>query len=1401
MFLGGETFKNIIMALIKIMFFLILPFWLFASPKGGEVKSGSIQISAQDNNVIISQSSDKAIIHWKDFSIKNGETTQFILPSQNSSTLNRVIGGNLSEIYGDLKSNGILYLVNPNGIVVGPTGTIDTASFIASTFDLQDKEYLEGKKIGFTDRLSSNILNRGIVKTTHGDIIFVAKDIENEGSLLAEKGKVSLNAGYELYLLPSEQMKIVIRLKKDGTIKNSGLIKATQTELRASNDNVYGLAIKTSGTIDAQGITEKDGKILLSAEDGIIDVSGTLLAKSKDSNQTQNKHLPDQKKNIGGKVHIFGKTIKLEKDAFIDVSEKDGGGEVLVGGDYQGKNPDISNSDYVYMDKDAVIHADAIDNGNGGKVILWSEKGTNWQGFISAQAGKEKGDGGFVEVSSKGFLYPKFNINVSAVNGKAGTLLLDPSDIEITDAASVPAWANPYNPGPGEANPCNAQAADIENALNGGANVTIATSNGDQGSGDITVKVHVLWTTAKTLTLTADRSVIIDATGSLESTNSGANFDAIAITTLDNGGAANYDGVTNNGTITAISGNIDITGIGGSGGGGAYNYGVYNLAEISTTGSDANAGDITIIGTGGDGASGNCGVYNSGSSANIATDSGLIDITGIGGDGSSNQNFGIRNDLSAEIYSSGSGTVTLDGTGGAGISGNRGVNNESSAKIYSTTGALSITGTSNGTSSNNHGIRNKNQAQIYSTGSTVTLHGTGSASGTDQNYGVANDGDTYATTKIYSTGGTLSITGIGGGTGDNNHGINNFDSGVITDEGAVAITMTGTAGNGSSSVGIKTVAGTDIGETGGSATTGAVTLTADTTDYAGNIYTTGDLTLQPNTASLAIPIGTGSDYITLANLLAYTAGHANTYIGKSGGAHTITLGGGGSDVVVNSNDTTFRGKLITVITDDLTCANAAKMTLLASQKITVDVTSTIININAGANFDAITLTASGGVVGSNYDGVINNGSIVTFSGNINITGTGGNSGASNYGVWNEGDIATLGSDANAGDITIIGTGGDGSGDRNYGVFNNGAGSQITTDAGAITIMGIGGAGTEHNYGACNADNAEIETTTGSIDITGTGGAGSGAYNYGVYNTSAGIIYATSTGSVTLDGTGGAGTTNNYGVLNTANGSKIYSVDGALNITGLGGAGSGDKNYGIMNNSRGQIYSSGSGTVTLDGTGGDGTDSNYGVFQDGNALSTTQIYSTNGALSITGEGDGSGTLNFGIYNYRQGQIYSSGSTITLTGTGGGGTGSNYGVYQDGSGSANTKIYTTGDTLSITGTGGNGGSNNYGVYNYNSSLITSDTQTITIIGTGGTGVERNYGVYNTSAAEIKTTTGAIDITGTGGAGSGAYNYGIYNVAGGMIYGVDVQPAASTGSVTLDGTGGAGTTDNCGILNSAT
>src|SRR6185369_16180050 len=110
-------------------------------PTGGTVASGNVSISSTSpTSLTISQSSRTGIVNWSSFSIGQGNQVQF--NNGSGATLNRVTGNVPSSINGMLSATGSVYLVNPSGVVVGPSGEIKTGgSFVASTLDVKDAEF------------------------------------------------------------------------------------------------------------------------------------------------------------------------------------------------------------------------------------------------------------------------------------------------------------------------------------------------------------------------------------------------------------------------------------------------------------------------------------------------------------------------------------------------------------------------------------------------------------------------------------------------------------------------------------------------------------------------------------------------------------------------------------------------------------------------------------------------------------------------------------------------------------------------------------------------------------------------------------------------------------------------------------------------------------------------------------------------------------------------------------------------------------------------------------------------------------------------------------------------------------------------------------------------------------
>jgi filamentous hemagglutinin family protein len=271
-----------------------------ALPTGGQVAAGSASIAKSSaSTVTIDQISSRAIIDWSSFSIGQGGAVQF--DNGSGATLNRVTGGSLSSIDGLLSATGSVYLINPNGVIIGKDGVVDTGgTFVASTQDLTNASFMTGGTLTFAGNSTASVLNLGKVGSLGGDVALIASKVENDGSITASQGDVGLAAGFQVVMSDATQNdgKFQVLVGGSGTsATNTGSIQAAEAELRANGGNVYALAGNTGGIIEATGVSSNDGKVLLIAENGTTTISGTISAQGANG--------------TGGQVETSGETLDL----------------------------------------------------------------------------------------------------------------------------------------------------------------------------------------------------------------------------------------------------------------------------------------------------------------------------------------------------------------------------------------------------------------------------------------------------------------------------------------------------------------------------------------------------------------------------------------------------------------------------------------------------------------------------------------------------------------------------------------------------------------------------------------------------------------------------------------------------------------------------------------------------------------------------------------------------------------------------------------------------------------------------------------------------------------------------------------------------------------------------------
>ncbi|HFV1824244.1 TPA: filamentous hemagglutinin N-terminal domain-containing protein, partial [Escherichia coli] len=599
------------LSLLSGMIMMANPVTAANLPTGGQIVAGSGSIQTPSGNQMnIHQNSQNMVANWNSFDIGKGNTVQFYQPNSSAVALNRVVGGGESKIMGNLKANGQVFLVNPNGVLFGKDASVSTSGFVASTRDIKNDDFMN-RRYTFSggQKAGAEIVNQGALTTNAGGYIVLAADkVSNSGTIRTPGGKTVLAAGERVTLQLDNGGLTSVQVSGDvvnALVENRGLISARDGQVYLTafgRDMLMNTVLNVSGVVEAGGMHRQDGNIVLDGGDsGVVHLSGTLQA--------------DNASGQGGKVVVQGQNILLDKGSSITATGSQGGGEVYIGGGWQGKDSSIRDADKVVMKDGARIDVSATQQGNGGTAVLWSESFTNFRGQISARGGENGGNGGQVETSSHGNLQAFGSVSASAKKGKAGNWLLDPLDITIVQNAGGNAANETDENGekifsPGSATQSQVSNTSINSELNNGTSVTVltnSTSSGSNQAGNITVNADINKTsgTDATLTLKADGNITVNKNitsthGKLNVNLAAANTSSTGTITLGN----NVSITTNGGNITAGTANasnsvtINVTGttLNTSSGSQAGNI-TLNGSRVNVTNANITAGNFTLNAT------------------------------------------------------------------------------------------------------------------------------------------------------------------------------------------------------------------------------------------------------------------------------------------------------------------------------------------------------------------------------------------------------------------------------------------------------------------------------------------------------------------------------------------------------------------------------------------------------------------------------------------------------------------------------------------------------------------------------------------------------------------------------------------------------------------------------------
>ena len=483
---------------------------VLALPQGGQVAAGDAQIASNAAEMAIHQTSQNAVINWQSFNIAAGERVSVLQPNAQAALLNRVLGSNPSEIFGQLQANGRVFLVNPSGVYFAPGAQVDAGAIIASTMNITNADFMAGRYNFVGTEHDGKVINKASLAAQNGGLIaLLGKDVVNEGVVVAKKGTAALAAGEA----------VTLDFGGDGKVE----VVPTKAALEQ--------AVTNKGLVEADG-----GLVFMSA------ATGEMLTRSA-VNQDGIVHASSLA-DAPGAIRITARDVNLGTGSLTDASGMQGG-TIEIGGGWQGTGT-LAHAKNVNIEHGAAVRADATaDGGAGGTVAVWSDGETRFAGEITAR-GRGAGAGGMVETSGHKVRITGL-VNASSEAGTGGSWLIDPGNVVIRNLL------------PGES--ASSELVDVNSvntSLSGGSSIIVQTAEGNNDY-SLTVQDAIQKTggSDSTLTLKATGDVNIGADVQNTSTVGKLNVMIVSDTNHLAGGSVNVGAGKH---IETLGGNVNIGG-------------------------------------------------------------------------------------------------------------------------------------------------------------------------------------------------------------------------------------------------------------------------------------------------------------------------------------------------------------------------------------------------------------------------------------------------------------------------------------------------------------------------------------------------------------------------------------------------------------------------------------------------------------------------------------------------------------------------------------------------------------------------------------------------------------------------------------------------------------------------
>jgi filamentous hemagglutinin family protein len=390
---------------------------------------------------------------FKEFNVNEGRGVYFQNPIGVQYILSRITGKNPSEIFGTLGVLGKadLFLINPNGIIFGPTSSLDVkGSFLvttASSLILEDATQFSAKEPTSLSPLTTSIPVGLQFRENAGDIL-QSTSIDSEG-LIGQSGKTLAFVGGNvtvqegLITIPEGRLEI-------GSVEGAGYVSLQPIQ--------EGWALSYKGVPNFRDVEIIEGSSLL-VESGDIQIQGRNLS-IKDGSQIQGFE-GNFTVAASDTVEVTG-FIPLGKNKFIfsgfindAISDKDVGGITV-----NAKRLIIQDGGRISTRSTGLISGKnfTIATAKGGDLIVNASESVRLTGLSGVPTGLFSGTGSFgaggdITINTQNLTVEKgasisaesFGINVGNqpfATGAAGNININPLKFLILNAGFITTETN-----------------------------------------------------------------------------------------------------------------------------------------------------------------------------------------------------------------------------------------------------------------------------------------------------------------------------------------------------------------------------------------------------------------------------------------------------------------------------------------------------------------------------------------------------------------------------------------------------------------------------------------------------------------------------------------------------------------------------------------------------------------------------------------------------------------------------------------------------------------------------------------------------------------------------------------------------------------------------------------------